>query len=52
MEFRTFINALMHVPCQVIKTGRRIVYRLLAWNEWQYVFLRGVEALRTRPMRC
>jgi hypothetical protein len=52
MEFRTFVNAFMHVPCQVIKTGRRIVYRLLAWNEWQHVFLRGVEALRDRPMRC
>ena len=52
MEFRTFVNRFMHVPCQVIKTGRRIVYRLLAWNEWQHVFLRCVEALRTRPMRC
>jgi hypothetical protein len=52
MEFRTFVNRFMHVPCQVIKGGRRIVYRLLAWNEWQHVFLRGVEALRARPTRC
>lgn len=52
LEFRTFVNAFMHVPCQVIKGGRRIVYRLLAWNEWQQVFLRGVEALRARPTRC
>jgi hypothetical protein len=31
--------------------GRRIVYRLLAWNPWQGVFLRAVAALR-RPLRC
>jgi len=31
-------------------TGR-IVYRLLAWNLWQHVFLRGVDALRY-PLRC
>jgi hypothetical protein len=51
MEFRTFLNAFMRVPCQIIRTGRRIVYRLLAWNPWQAVFLRAVDALRC-PMRC
>ena len=30
---------------------RRIIYRLLAWNPWQHVFLRAVDALRW-PMRC
>jgi hypothetical protein len=34
-----------------IRTGRRIVYRLLAWNPWLGVLVRGAEALR-RPMRC
>jgi hypothetical protein len=29
MEFRKFLNNLLLVPCQIIKTGRRIVYRLL-----------------------
>jgi hypothetical protein len=51
MEFKTFLNAFMRVPCQIIQTGRRIVYRLLAWNQWQHVFLRAVDQLR-RPMRC
>jgi len=51
MEFKTFLNAFMRVPCQIVRTGRRIVYRLLAWNPWQHVFLRGVDALRW-PMRC
>jgi len=55
MEFKTFLNAFIRVPCQIVRTGRRIVYRLLAWNPWQGVFLRGVDALRSPPrdvMRC
>jgi hypothetical protein len=49
MEFKTFLNGLMRLPCQIVRTGRRIVYRLLSWNRWQEVLLRGVEALR-RPI--
>ena len=57
MEFKTFLNAFMRVPCQIIRAGGRIVYRLLAWNPWQHVFLRGVDALcmpsgHRYPMRC
>jgi hypothetical protein len=51
MKFKTFLNAFMHVPCQIIRAGRRIVYRLLAWNPWQHVFLRGVDAMCC-PLRC
>jgi len=51
MEFRTFQQAFIAMPCQIVRAGRRIVYRLLAWNPWQRVFLRGVEALR-QPLRC
>jgi hypothetical protein len=51
MEFRTFQQAFIAMPCQIVRAGGRIVYRLLAWNPWQRVFLRGVEALRL-PLRC
>ena len=51
MAFKTFLNAFVRVPCQIIRSGRRIVYRLLSWNPWQHVFMRGVEALR-RPLLC
>ena len=51
MEFRTFQRAFIAMPCQIVRAGRRIVYRLLAWNPWQRVFLRGVAALRS-PLRC
>ncbi|MCL4202047.1 MAG: hypothetical protein KJ000_06115 [Pirellulaceae bacterium] len=36
---------------KIIRTSRRIVYRLLAWNPWQPVFLRLMEQLR-QPQRC
>jgi hypothetical protein len=46
MEFKTFLNAFMRMPCQIVRTGRRIVYRLLSWNPWQHVFFRTLEQLR------
>ena len=49
MEFKRFLNAFLRLPCQVVRTGRKVVYRLLAWNPWQPVFLRAVDALRS-PM--
>jgi hypothetical protein len=45
MEFATFCVALIQVPCQIVRTARRVVYRLLSWNPWQGVFLRLVEGL-------
>jgi len=50
MEFRTFCVAMIGVPCQIVRGGRRIVYRLLAWNPWQGVFLRLVEHLHGRRL--
>ena len=49
MEFRKFLNHLLLVPCQIIKTGRRIVYRLLSWNPWLEVLLRGMDVLHSLP---
>ena len=47
MEFRKFAQAMIQVPCQIVKTGRRIIYRLLGSNSWQPVFFRcGPERLR------
>jgi hypothetical protein len=59
MEFKKFLTCLMRLPCQIVRTGRRLVYRLLSWNPWLDVLLRAVEALRgppvvsvRRPLRC
>lgn len=46
MEFRRFLHAVMLVPAQVLRTGRRIVYRLLGWTPWVGELLRTWERLR------
>ena len=51
MEFRTFVNSLIRVPAQILRTGRQLVIRLLAWNEWQHVFLK-LAARLSHPLRC
>jgi hypothetical protein len=51
LEFRTFVNYLLRIPSQVVKTARRIVVRLLAYNTWLPVFFRLSEQF-ARPRRC
>ncbi len=34
MEFRTFLHAIVLVPAQIVRTGRRIVWRVLSYNRW------------------
>ena len=46
IEFKTFVNAFVRLPCQIVRTGRKLVYRLLAWNPYQSIFFRLVSALR------
>ena len=51
MEFKTFAAALVRLPCQIVRTGRRIVYRLLAWNPWAGQLIGLAQAMRL-PLRC
>ena len=51
MDFATFRNAMLNIPAQIVRTGRRIIYRLLAWNPWQNAFFRLLDQLRL-PARC
>ena len=45
MEFATYCAAFIQMPCQIVRGGRRLIYRMLSWNPWQSVFLRWVERL-------
>jgi hypothetical protein len=47
MEFATFRAAVIEMPCQIIRTGGRLIYRLLSWTPWQGMFLRLVERLQS-----
>jgi len=51
MEFKAFLQAFMLIPVQVVRARRRLIFRLLAWNPWQAVFLRGFDQLR-KPLHC
>jgi hypothetical protein len=44
MEFRTFLQSFIQVPAQIVKTSRRIVYRLLSFNEWESVLCRWLHS--------
>ena len=46
MEFATFRAAVIELPCQIVRSGRRLIYRLLSWTPWQGAFLRLVERLQ------
>ena len=46
MEFKTFLNAFLRMPCQIVSAGRRLIYRLLSWNPWQRTFFRTITQLR------
>ena len=39
MEFRRFLGAIVRIPCQIVRSGRRILYRILGYNEWTRTFL-------------
>lgn len=51
MEFKTFLDGFIRLPCQVVRTGRRVVFRLMSWNRWLSVFYRAHEVLR-HPLTC
>jgi hypothetical protein len=46
LEFKKFVNAFVRLPCQIIRTGRKLIYRLLGWNPYQPIFFRLVDVLR------
>ena len=52
MEFRRFLHTFVLIPCQLVRTGRKLVYRLLGYNRYLTkffsTFLR-IKSLRIRP---
>lgn len=46
MHFKKFVHHFIQIPCQVVRTGRRTVLRVLNWNPWQPVFFRLANVLQ------
>lgn len=46
MEFKTFLNSFIKIPCQIVRVGRQLIYRVLNYNPHLPVFFRLCRALR------
>jgi len=46
MEFRRFLHGLIRIPVQIINAGRRIVYRILGYNQWAHTFMQTFDRVR------
>jgi hypothetical protein len=46
MEFKTFVNVVVKLPCQIVTKARQTVVRLLSWTPWLPVFFRLCDELR------
>jgi hypothetical protein len=50
MEFRGFLNAIMLLPCQIVRTARKVIYKILGYNSWLVDFFatwERIASLRT-----
>jgi len=46
MEFKTFVNGMIRIPCQVIRKARKRIVRVLSWNEFLPSFFRLSKVLQ------
>ncbi|MBE3116712.1 transposase [Candidatus Bathyarchaeota archaeon] len=46
MEFKRFLNTFINIPCLILKTGRRIVYRLVGYNGYLKEFFKTRERIK------
>jgi hypothetical protein len=46
MEFKRFLNTFIKIPCIIVKTGRRTVYRILTYNSHLKQFFKTFATLR------
>ena len=44
MDLRSFVQRLILIPAQIVRTGRRLIYKLLAWRPELPILLRLVGA--------
>jgi hypothetical protein len=43
MEYRQFLHSVMLVPCQVLRTARQMVLRILTYTPWAELLLSGTQ---------
>jgi len=50
MEFRRFLHEFIALPCQILRSGRRLIYRILCYRESLEAFFETFDAIRR--LRC
>lgn len=46
MEFRRFLHEFIALPCQILRSGRRLIYRVLCYRESLEAFFETFDAIR------
>jgi hypothetical protein len=46
LEFKAFLQEVMLLPCQIVRAGGQLLYRLLQWNPWVVMLCAVSERLR------
>ena len=46
MKFRRFLHAIVLLPAQIVRTGRRVIYRIMSYNGWLKDLFAAWEHLR------
>jgi hypothetical protein len=45
-RFRRFLHAIVLLPAQIVRSGRKIIYRIMGYNSWLKDFFAAWENLR------
>ena len=46
MEFKRFLASFIQIPCQIVNTGRRLVYRVLSYSDHLETFFATFDFIR------
>ena len=49
MEFRSFLLAIIQLPAQIVRTSRRVIWRILSYNRWVATFFKTWERIMALP---
>jgi hypothetical protein len=52
MEFRRFLQYFIMIPCQIVRSARQLVYRVMTYNRWLGDWLELSQWLKRQPLRC
>jgi hypothetical protein len=46
MEFKLFLGSFIQIPCQIVATGRRMIFRILTYSRHLETFLETFDRIR------